>query len=57
MTVATSQSSAESSLRPEIRRILASGRVELSPGTGSIRSVFLVALASSILLWLAFTPI
>lgn len=57
MTVATSQSSAESSLRPEIRRILASSRVEVAPGTGSIRSVFLVALASACLLWLAFTPV
>lgn len=57
MSATTPQSAAGGSLRPEVRQILASGRVEHTPGTGSVRSVFLVCLATSTLLWLSFTPV
>lgn len=56
MSCTTPQFGTEGSLRPEVRRILASGRIEHPLGTGSVRSVFLLALASSLLLWLSFTP-
>jgi apolipoprotein N-acyltransferase len=57
MSCTTPQSGIEGSLRPEVRRILASSRIEHPLGSGSVRSVFLLTLASSLLLWLSFTPV
>ena len=57
MSLPTPQSGTGDSLRPEVRKILASGRTERPRGIGSARSVFLLALASSLMLWLSFTPV
>ncbi len=44
-------------LRPEVQKIIQSGRVSEVRSSGSLFSVFLLALLSGILLWASFTPL
>ncbi|MFM7058238.1 MAG: apolipoprotein N-acyltransferase [Planctomycetota bacterium] len=49
--------SAADSLRPEVLRIIQSGRRESPPASGRIRSALLPAALSALLLWASFTPL
>lgn len=44
-------------LRPEVQKIIQSGRVSEARSSGSLFSVVLLALLSGILLWASFTPL